>query len=183
MERTAATLLALCLIAHAHAQQDAGKVHRIVKDPPKELQATPAQPEKPAVPSLSKDEMEQMEFQYVGAFTECPAHPACAEATGEQRKACTAQQVLNEIRAHLDAEPPTNLASSNARVKVGFDVNQFGDVKGITVNYAGNDRMSEAVVAALYNLPKFLPATNNGVRAGSHCSFSYAPAALFKKAP
>ena len=37
------------------------------------------------------------------------------------------------------------------------------------------------MITALYGLPKFIPATNNGVRAGSHCSFSYAPSLLFKK--
>lgn len=186
MVRTAAVLFALCFVVQLRAQQDAGKVHRIVKDPPKEMQAAPAASagtSAPNVPTLSKEDMEQMEFQYIGTFTEGPAHPACAEATGDERKACTAHQVLAEIRSHLEAEPPASLPPAASRVKVGFDVNQFGDVKAITVNYAGNDQMSEAVVAALYHLPKFLPATNNGVRAGSHCSFSYAPALLFRKTP
>jgi hypothetical protein len=43
---------------------------------------------------MSKEDMKQMEFQYTGAFTESPAHPECKDATGEERKACTAQQVL-----------------------------------------------------------------------------------------
>ena len=156
-------------------------MHRIVKDPPKEMKAAPADSAKAALPTMSREDMEQMEFQYIGAFTEAPAHPTCKDATGDQRKSCTAQQVLNEIRSRLEADPPATPPPATARVKVGFDVNQFGDVKGITVNYAGNDKMSEAVIAALYGLPKFLPATNNGVRAGSHCSFSYAPALLFEK--
>ena len=177
--KTTALLLTIACSFNLNAQ-DVGKVHRVVKDEPKEM--------KPVVDStgkvidvLDKQEMKQMEFQYTGAFTEAPGHPSCKDAVGEERKACTAKQVLNEIRARLQATPPAVPPPDYARVRVSFDVNQFGDVKGITVNYGGDDNMSEAVITALYGLPKFLPATNNGLRAASHCSFSYAPALLFKK--
>lgn len=175
--RTLLSLFALLLMVTAHAQEG-GKVHRIVKDPPKEMKPATDTTGK-VIDVMSKEDMKRMEFNYTGAFTEAPAHPECKDATGDQRKACTAQQVLGTIRANLKATPPATPPPDYARVRVSFDVNQFGDVKAVAVNYGGDDTMSQAIIAALYNLPKFVPATNNGVRASSHCSFSYAPALLF----
>lgn len=173
-------ILCLSILPFCSIAQDGGKVHRVVKDPPKELKPATDTTGK-VIDVMSKEDMKQMEFQYTGTFTEPPAHPECKDAVGEARKACTAQQVLKEIRTRLNAAPPAVMPPAYARVRVGFDVDQYGTVKSVTVNYGGDDTMSEAVIQALYGLPRFIPAMNNGVRAGSHCSFSYAPALLFQK--
>lgn len=163
------------------AAQDVGKVHMISSEPAKAAPAVAVDSAGQEMEVLSKDEMKQMEWQFMGAYTEPPAHPSCAAQKGEERKSCTALQVLNEIRSRLEATPPAKPPPPYARVRVGFDVDRFGDVKQITVNYGGDDTMSEAVITALYGLPKFEAASKDATKVASHCSFSYAPALLFTK--
>jgi hypothetical protein len=136
-----------------------------------------------AAPILDKPGEERMTWNYTGTFEIPPTHPACGDMAGEPRKACTAEHVLAEIKSRLKAVPPTTKPPASVMINVDFDVNAFGEVKQITVDYAGDPVLANQIIVALYGLPKFIPANNAGARAPSHCSFAYAPSLLFEDAP
>ncbi len=163
------------------AAQDAGRVHLVTPQEPKPAPTVVIDTSGTTTEIFSREEMQQMEWRFTGTFTEAAAHPLCAQLAGDERKSCTAMQVLNEIRSRLEATPPAAPPPDYARVRVSFDVDRYGEVRSITVNYGGDDAMSQAVVTALYALPKFAPAVHDGTKTACHCSFSYAPSLLFKK--
>ena len=172
--RLTSSLILLLSVQFVTAQETAPT--KVQKSEAKELKV---QPMSSAAPMLDRPGDERMSWNYTGDFDVPPSHPSCQELSGDPRKACNAQQVLTEIRSRLKAVPPTTKPVESVRIKVDFDVNQFGDVKQINVDYAGDKRLANQIIVALYGLPKFLPATKEGARAMGHCSFEYAPSLLF----
>lgn len=175
--RFAISLMLLLSVQFVTAQETAPP--KVQKSEAKEMTV---QPMSSAAPKLDRPGDERMSWNYAGDFDVPPSHPACQELGGDPRKACNALQVLTEIRSRLKAVPPTTKPVGSARIKVDFDVNQFGDVKQINVDYAGDKGLANQIIVALYGLPKFLPATKEGARAMGHCSFEYAPSLLFEEA-
>jgi hypothetical protein len=150
---------------------------KVVKDEAKEMKLEPLPS---AAPILDRPGEERMDWAFTGTFDVPPTHPNCKDLAGEPRKACTAEQVLAEIKARLKAVPPATLPPASVRIVVNFDVDQFGLVKQIAVEYSGDKALANQIIVALYGLPKFLPATKDGARAPSHCTFDYAPSLLFE---
>jgi hypothetical protein len=120
-----------------------------------------------------------------GVFTTPSSHAACAKGkpgtkagdSGEDRVACTAEEVLEQIRSKLKAEAPAYMDV----VVVDFDIDEYGDVKTIRANCASEPDLGKAVIVALYGMPKFIPAKKEGTRVASHCTFHYPVASLFAK--
>ncbi len=120
-----------------------------------------------------------------GAFTVQSIHPACAKmkagtktgAGAEEQVACTAAEVLKQIRSKLKAEAPAYMDM----VVVDFDIDEYGDVKTIRANCASEPELGKAVIVALYGMPKFIAAKKDAARVASHCTFQYPVADLFTK--
>ncbi len=164
-------LFAILLFAIAtmtSAQSDTTKM-KVVKSDPVEMKY---------LLSLSKTSLNLPPAVITGDFTVSCAHPACGKGkTAEERAACTAMEVLKEIKAHLKVEPPAYLD----QVNVDFDVDIYGYVKTIRANCGTAPELGKAVIIALYGLPQFIAAQKDGTRAASHCTFSYASSDLFTK--
>ena len=169
-------LLASCTAFATNAQET--QPPKVVKDEAKEMKLAPLPS---AAPILDRPGEERMGWAYTGAFDVPPAHPNCKELAGEPRKACTAEHVLTEIKERLKAVPPATLPPASVRIVVNFDVDPFGLVKQIAVEYSGDKALANQIIVALYGLPKFLPATKDGARTPSHCTFDYAPSLLFEE--
>jgi hypothetical protein len=171
-------LLLLSALSYLTATAQNSPPPKVVKD---EAKPMTLQPLPSAAPILDRPGEERMTWKFAGDFDVPPAHPKCAELVGEPRKSCTAQEVLTEIKTRLKAVPPATLPPASVRIVVDFDVDQYGDVKRIGVVYAGDQALANQIIVALYGLPKFNPATKEGARAVSHCTFDYSPALLFAK--
>lgn len=113
-----------------------------------------------------------------GDFTESSAHPKCTttKAVAERTK-CTADEVLAHLREHLKAAPHKEAQV----VSVDFDVDEYGEVKAVRADAAGDPALGQALIAALYGMPKFVPAQKANARAAAHCTFQYPVADLFTK--
>jgi len=170
------TLLLLALPLSLCAQQNPPP--KVVKDAPKEMKAAPLSS---AAPIIERPGEESMAWSFTGDHDVPPAHPGCKDLTGDGRGSCTAHQVLAEIKARVKTVPPANKPPGGERITVDFDVNQFGDVKQIAVDYGGDNVLANQIIVALYALPKFAPATKAGARSTGHCRFEYAPALLFEE--
>ncbi len=147
--------------------------------------ATPVatSPAAPANPGRST--VQFGEHMITGAFTVPSTHPACAKgkpgqnagSRAEDAVKCTAEEVLKQIRSKLKAEAPAYMDV----VVVDFDIDEYGDVKTIRANCASEPELGQAVIVALYGLPKFIPAKRDAARVPSHCTFQYPVADLFAK--
>lgn len=113
-----------------------------------------------------------------GDFTESSAHPKCTttKATAQRTK-CTADEVLAHLREHLKAAPHQEAQV----VSVDFDVDEYGEVKSVRADAAGDPALGQALIAALFGMPKFEPAKKGATRTASHGHFSYPIEDLFAK--
>lgn len=102
-----------------------------------------------------------------------PLHPECSEQKGQDALDCTADRIKRLIREKL-GEPKLDLEQWGSSV-VGLDIsiNQFGEVKDIKVDHSGDDQLSRQVIIALYDLPKFVPATKDGAAVNSGMVVNY----------
>lgn len=114
----------------------------------------------------------------VGDHDTAPAPEACAGKSGELRNDCMYQQVLATIRSEMGTQDPNDGAVAYP-VAISFVVNQFGDLKNIRVDHTGSTDLSNKVVTALYDMPKFAPATKAGANVGSTVTITYPYQSLF----
>jgi hypothetical protein len=138
-----------------------------------------------APPPPTRTTVQSGSHMITGAFSVPSAHPACAKSppkskagsSAEDMVKCTAEEVLKQIRSKLKAEAPAYLDM----VVVDFDIDQYGDVKSIRANCSSEPELGQAVIVALYGMPKFIPAKKDAARVASHCTFQYPVADLFTK--
>lgn len=115
-----------------------------------------------------------------GDFDVAPAHPECAGKEGQESLDCTAARVRKLIVEKL-GEPSLDLEQwGSSAVGIHFSINQFGEVKDIRVDHSGDQQLSKQVIIALYDLPKFDPATNKGTAVNSTMEVNYRYEDLFR---
>lgn len=92
------------------------------------------------------------------------AHPECNLDDPVERKDCSTQQLIKDIRKNLTYDPSKGgkPVESDKAVDIRFSVNQFGNIKSIRVVYTGDKQISQSIIQALYSVPKMLPARKGG---------------------
>ena len=112
-----------------------------------------------------------------GDFDAMPIHPACAEMPEDQLLDCTMEVVMAHIRARLKYVPEHR--TDDGWLRVTFEVDQYGDAKNVRVEHHGDEKLSKAVLVAMYGLDAFSPAQKDGGRVRSKCNFIYPLGDLF----
>jgi hypothetical protein len=166
MKRTLilASAFACCTILRA---QQPTNPPRVVKSDAKEIKL--GEGGKPAVAPAQN----AMTWEITGAFDIAPAHPECAAAIGDDRDACTAEQVLKSLQSQgsIKSEAVAMV------VDVSFTVNEYGEVKDIRIQGIADQAFMQKVIVALYAMPRFAYATKGDARSSARCLY-HVPAAL-----
>lgn len=171
------TILSIAALAAAHlagAQNDTTRM-KVVKSAPMEMTGTGNM----VTNSVSSTAMTSAPT-ITGDFTVSCAYASCVKSTStEERAKCTADEVLKRLSATLKVERPNSID----RVTVDFDVDEFGEVKAVRTNTGTEPELGQALIVALYGLPKFETARKGDLRRTSHCSFSFGVNDLFPPPP
>lgn len=107
-----------------------------------------------------------------------PAPPSCSSLQNQARLDCLSREVLHAVRGKMQTSTEQGYANSEPIV-IDLVINQFGDVKQISVKHAGPSEFPKQVNMAVYAMPKFIPATKGGAGVSATVSLSYPPSALF----
>ncbi len=117
----------------------------------------------------------------IGTFEVPPAHPDCDPLKEQERLDCTAARVLELIRSRNGAPRLDLTQFGGTMVTISVGVNQFGDTKDVRVDQLGDPQLHRNVTTALYALPTFKPALNDGTRTSATLIFRYPYEELFKQ--
>jgi hypothetical protein len=116
-----------------------------------------------------------------GDFDVPPAHPECAEREGQESLDCTSVHIQRSIARQL-GEPSLNMEQwGSSVVGVTFNINQYGELKDVRVDHSGDGTLSQQVMLALYDLPKFEAATKDGNTVHSSMQVNYRYEDLYRK--
>ena len=145
---------------------------RIIRDQPKEMEVE----EEPR-------EFTAADFRYIfkGDNDENLSHPLCSGSPQGDREDCTVEVLLSEIQKSLTYKPTeeNRPLEKDVSVEISFMVNEFGNIKNIKVQYSGDSRLKQAIIQALYSIPRMSPAMKDGAPAPSECMIIYPYDAIF----
>ncbi len=116
-----------------------------------------------------------------GDFDKLPHHPECEGKEGQESLDCTAAQIRKLSAEKLGAPGLDMEQWGSSAVAINFTINQFGEVKDIRVDHSGDQELSKKLIVALYDLPKFDPATKEGKAVNSSMQVNYRYEELFRK--
>jgi len=168
MYRSLSILFGLTIAVGLFAQETPTN---IIKSEPKEM--TNLAPNESVIDGSAK-----VGVVIVGDHDIAPTAESCVGKDGDVRSDCMYHQVLAAIRAKMGNQDPNDGAVAYP-VAISFVVNQFGDLKNIRVDHTGSADLSNKVITALYDLPKFAPATKAGTSVGSTVTLTYPYQSLF----
>ena len=132
--------------------------------------------------SKAPAQLEATDYRYVfkGDVDKTLAHPDCDDAQGGEREDCTVELILADIKKSLNYDASMSKPlEKDLDVEIGFSVNEFGNVKNIKVQYSGDVRLTQAIIQALYSIPRMSAAEKEGVAVPSSCQITYPYAAIF----
>lgn len=149
--KTVVAIFVLIALASGVTAQDTTKV---VKSKPMQIKAIKASD------FTSSESKVEVKGDYDMPF----AHPACAELDGDERKGCTNNALIENIKANFNYDPAAagKHVDADDAVEIKFSINQFGNVKSIHVVYTGDPRITQSIIQALYSVPRMLPAKKEG---------------------
>lgn len=165
-----ATLLTTCLSSIAMAQEE--KPATVVRSGSMEMKAVDERPNSVIIlsPATAAGDMDKV-----------PYHPDCEGKVGQESLDCSAAEIRQLIAEKL-GDPALEMEQwGSSAVGIGFTINQFGEVKDIRVDHSGDQELSKKVIIALYDLPKFIPASKEGKAVNSSMQVNYRYEDLFRK--
>ncbi len=171
MTRMLFTGLCLAMLPMLSLAQD-DKTTTVVKSGPLEMKAADERPNSVII---------LMPAAATGDFDAVPAHPECTGKKGQESLDCTAALVQALIVEKLEAPTLDMEQWGSSVVGIRFTINQFGEVKDIRVDHSGDRELSQQVILALYDLPKFNAAAKDGQAVNSTMEVNFRYEDLFNK--
>lgn len=166
MKRSLIIALLCCSAGMMFGQEEI----KVVKDDAKEMEAETVQ------------ELGAADFRYMfkGDHDQPLSHPECQDAPAGDREDCTVELILADIKKSVNYDPTMSKPlEKDMDVEISFNVNEFGNVKNIKVQYSGDVRLTQAIIQALYTMPRMSAAQKDGAAVPSSCQIIYPYAAIF----
>lgn len=92
-----------------------------------------------------------------------PIYPGCNEGSANEKKACFAKKVKKHLSRKFDSNiiDDLNLSAGKKRVWVHFNIDEFGNIAGVSAR-GPHKKLEDEATRVIKGLPQMKPASQNG---------------------